>query len=254
MESFKRSVLNMRENLDTLESRVSRLEGVIPTHECHYVSTKNEFGITEIDYLDTFRFQWKKNPNVNSIHLPEPQRAKYIYTLENPSESMKQHTNGYRVLPSNEIYSNIEPSEFQSVDEECWLYIKNNQFGDSTSEISKKLCEMFDEYMFDVAPAPATTSSDIPKVYYKQEIELVFKNKYKIPPHVNYYITPFDNKINKTKIIELTTKRCVIEISFGEYVCDNGYIRRDHMMPTDTELHWMVDGVVDEPPNIFDTM
>lgn len=265
MESFKRTVFSLKENVDTLETRLSRLEGIKPVHDCHYVSTKSECGISPLDMLDTFRFTYEKIQDQNpTSHYPVSPR-RYIYKLLNPSDAMKASDDMKDVLRSTRyctFTSNTEPSDFQSVDNCVLLMQEGSSYQTAgTKEINKQLHTLFDEKLFDVIPFDSFISnSDCkpngirkPNSYHTSKIEIVFKNSYKIPPHVRYYITPFDNKINTSRVIELTTKRCTIEICYGIYMKDNGcgsYVEAyDHMMPTDTELHWMVDGVIDETSN-----
>ena len=72
---------------------------------------------------------------------------------------------------------------------------------------------------------------------FTQTITVDFKNTYKLLPHVSTYITPFTDANITVKIKELTKKKVVFTMSYGE---------DDNLdVPSNACLHWLVSGMVE---------
>jgi len=72
---------------------------------------------------------------------------------------------------------------------------------------------------------------------FTQDITVNFKNTYKLLPHVSAYITPFTDANITVRIKELTKKKVVFTMSYGE---------DDNLdVPDKACLHWLVNGMVE---------
>jgi hypothetical protein len=241
MESFKRQVLGLQTVIDALESRIRTIEGLKSTVACHYVSTDEEFGIVKLDDLDTFRFHTEKIPERYGVPVgtPDPFNGyKYKNYLKNPTEEIKELSdeftcpNGWKGFFQESkilcILSKNNLAEEQNLSD-CVIFR-----GDYPSygqpymiPISNRLKKAFETKFFEVSENRA----------FERKILIEFDHEYKIPPHVSFYVTPIDKHIDSVELIDITNKKCVIQIKFGGQ-------SSDWHMTADYTLHFHVRGVL----------
>jgi hypothetical protein len=80
---------------------------------------------------------------------------------------------------------------------------------------------------------------------FKRKITIEFDHTYEIPPHVSFYILPVNKKISSSNIIDVTNKKCVIEIEFGRSLRTSASTCTDNYdMTEDYTLHFHVRGIL----------
>lgn len=252
MEKFKERILSLEKNVVDLNSRVSSIQGTtVNVHPSHYSVYDKEQGETPLDEFDTFRFV-KLTGSLevrNSESSPKYHIHKGLYKLTNPSKEILPYIkSGFsQVFPSQnteqiisqlKIYSDIilsfptdNESEFENLDFETYVFPNkdNRHYGyvGYKINISPDIKKILDSKVWEFKPNYGFT----------QNITVNFKNTYKLLPHVSTYITPFTDANISVNIKELTKKKVVFTMTYGED--DNADV------PAKACLHWLVNGMVE---------
>jgi hypothetical protein len=75
-----------------------------------------------------------------------------------------------------------------------------------------------------------------PETDFSQDITINFKHKYKITPHISYYITPVEEKKIRVYMKLITKTQLIFKISYG-------FDKED--MSNKYTLHWKAEGVIE---------
>jgi hypothetical protein len=250
MEKFKERILNLEKNFEQLNSTVKSIKGsTISVHPSHYSVYDKEQGETPLDEFDTFRFikfnaddmHMRNSENGNPYQIQNP-----LYKLINPSKDLLPYIknglnqvcpslNNTTIIDRLNIYSHIllsfstmNENDFENSDFEMYLFPNHCKYGNSGFKIivSNDIKKILDCKVWEFKP----------NYGFIQDITVDFKNTYKLLPHVSAYITPFTDANISVKIKELTTKKVVFTMTYGE---------RDNLdVPNSACLHWLVNGMV----------
>lgn len=216
----------------------------------HYVCGNVEYGFTNV-YLNYLRFEYQINPYATSEYPSVPisiKSCKWQFTLYTKIDHGFHGDWSSRVI----IYSNKKLENIMKFDEDDVITFGTTCGGAvPLIQTSKKFNKILkDTYSVVKLSYHDYQNGDVRGVrYFEIDVEIDFKNKYKISPHVSYYFTPLvDDIVEGSKISYLDNTKCRIKIMFGDIKRHTIYgtiIRGEHEMPTDVKLHWRVDGVVD---------
>jgi len=270
MEKFKERILNLEKNVVDLNSRVSSIQGTtISVHPSHYSVYDKEQGEIPLDEFDTFRFMRCGNAMDVMQSNGQPFKSmKPMYKLINPPKELRSYIKSnaissiYQWSQSSQHYitnldqelknrsdillsfSTNNESEIEQCEFEIYIFpnrgsrsIGSHGFNIRNSSDVKKMLSL---KVWEISATSNSDSSDnnwhrwIP---FTQTITVNFKNTYKLLPHVSAYITPFSEANISFTIKELTKKKVVFTMSYGE---------DDNLdVPANACLHWLVNGMVE---------
>jgi hypothetical protein len=229
--------------LVTLAGRVDALEYTSEA-DVHYVASDAEYGESAIN-INTLRFVFNENDRRTYNAVGEHRSIcdkKFKYTLINTIRHLIPGHATALGVGTVVIYSDKKMDEFRDdgIDDEDVIAYNCQSHNYTTMLCSdKQIIEHLEKYNF-VARTERNKHGESPPVYFKERVKINFKKKYKIMPHVTFYVTPFvDNFLDDVKIVELNKFHCVIEVSYGEAI-KGGYFSEELM------LHWRVSGVIEE--------
>lgn len=250
MEKFKERILNLEKNFEQINSTVKSIKGsTISVHPSHYSVYDKEQGETPLDEFDTFRFvkfnadkSFRNSENGTPYQIHNP-----LYKLINPSKEILIYIkNGFsQVFPSQNNEQIISELKNYSYILLSFSTMNENDFENSDFETyvyPSRECRSL-PYAYKIKISPDVKKILDCKVWeikhnygFTQDITVDFKNTYKLLPHVSAYITPFTDANISVKIKELTTKKVVFTMTYGE---------DDNLdVPNSACLHWLVNGMV----------
>lgn len=265
MDKFKERILTLEKKVDVLDTKVGSIQGTtISVHPSHYSVYDKEQGETPLDEFDTFRFmRCGDTMNIYNAQGQQYQIKQPMYKLINPPKELRSYikSNAISSIPSwsqnPQHYIQHLNTEMENRSDILLSFSTNNENEIEHSD--------FEIYIFPNKNGPTRSlpdcgynirnSSDVKKMLsskvweitdnisryswqpFIQDITVDFKNTYKLLPHVSCYVTPFQGANISVKIKELTKKKVVFTMSYGEY--------DDINVSPSACLHWLVNGMVE---------
>jgi hypothetical protein len=251
MDNFKKLVYSLKDEVSALQKKVGELEGrPAKTTGVHYVAPSMECGIHPMDDYDTWRFAVHKN--IIPPNTPHPHPPTYEYFLTNPTKELNDivceiinnsKLNRIRICSENGPLDGIE-NNYRLVGTSM------NSSAYYVDFTSKTLRELLDSKIWEFT---IINISDR-QAQFKRIIEINLENNYKIPPHISCYISPSPEIYNISyKIKDITTKKFIIEISYGaidkpnhdwcEIILNKKF---PPIIPDTTQLHWQASGIIED--------
>lgn len=250
MDSFKKTVLTLKEKVAELEGRLQELDGKGVFANIHYVSERSEYGETLLDDVNTFRFKMVKGCSYTG-NQTDPNL--YGYCLINPTQDLYeemwlQHTNQTGLNREGiRVFTKSSPEEFDDIKNvtlACGQFTQNGQF--HGIRITDKIQSIFDKYVFETAKCTHNYVTDCPcNIPFTRKIKIMFKHTYKIRPHVQFDVTKPKVGNLQISLTEITKKYCIFTVTITS---DQSLIYKGQPMnTTDGILHWSVHGIIEEP-------
>jgi hypothetical protein len=257
MENFKKVVYNLKEEVVALQKRIDVLEGrpSLETNSAiHYVSSNMESGIHPLDDFDTWRFACRENvpyPNPSNINI-----RKYTLYILNPT---LEFIETFDILKKNYPYIefNSNATCIDNIQDDYSIVASNGgSYGSIPQIYEKDLRKLLDSKVWEINKID-NAKNTLPR--FKRTIEIDFKNKYKIPPHISCYVLSDPEKYNISyRIKDITSNKVIIELFYAnEYYSNfqnvNDYFNTikanktfEPIIPETTTLHWQVSGIIEE--------
>jgi len=229
MDRLKQTVSRLEKEVDELKQFHKKTMGIPPsTGNVHYCTSSQEFGEYSLDEMDTFNF------TVTSS-LTSPSIYSYSYVLENPTDELRAY-----LSVQNKTFNTssipINPDNFEK-----YCMEKATPFV-LTKEIRKCLESRVWTYSSTPLPQhhnqPDNRDKSI-KLDFSEDIEISFKNEYKILPHVSFYITPIEHPGIICSIKEITCK----QVTFTAL-----NTKPTQQISEDLTLHYHINGIVEQVP------
>lgn len=259
MDSFK-------QRLNLLEERTKALElNLCVSHETdkeiHIQDINKEMGVIPLNEFDTFRFV-----RAEDWLMPEFTKADgswkhgivtkaTIYFLINPTQEVKEFVELSAGQKINFTTHTIcfkyygEETSFESMitnKKLTELYLLWHQGGPCYGKLSilQPLYSVLNSKAFEIEDMPPHKPSKNPPydfilsdfihgTNYTGKLTIDFKNRFRLLPHMSFFLTPLDTKTIKVSLKSLTTKQAVFELRYGA-----GCVH------TSTQFHWMASGCV----------
>jgi hypothetical protein len=225
MERFKQTVVSLGEEVADLKRQLLTLRGTAPAKgDVHFATAAQEFGEYSLDELDTFRFYFV------ATTFGSPSVVHYTYRLTNPTPELAEYL---RIQQKTFISSAIpvDPDEY----EHCCMQQGGTPFV-LTTELRRCLGDKLWEYAIDpqhIARTPPAVRSRF-RTEFAACVVIPFKNTYKIPPHVAFYLTPFAVQGVKCAIKEITTKQVEFVLTYDSTLATGSL-----------KLHYSISGPVE---------
>jgi hypothetical protein len=221
MERFKQSISRLEKDVDELKQFHKKTVGIpLSTGEVHYCTSSQEFGEYTLNEMNTFNFTVQSCTTNNSYH--------YIYTLMNPTPELNAYLGVQGKSFTSGQWSPIKPDDYEK-----YCMEKNGTPFVLTKEIRACLESKLWAYCGTVRP-----DGDLSiKNKFSEDIEISFKNIYKILPHVSFYITPIMDTGIICSIKEITCK----QVTFT--VLNN---TPNKQTPEHLKLHYYINGIVQQ--------
>jgi len=216
MDRFKQRIADLEKDLAQAKAAIAEINGSPQSKtDVHYVTCNKEFGEYSLSEIDTFRFKVTRAGNF------------YNYTLTNPTPELIAYLKlQHRVFTSQWIQ--VEPSAYE---EFC---MSGNTPFVLTTEIRKCLESKLWEF------AGTEVRKEIPgiKPIFTTDVIIPFTHIYEIPPHISYYITPLQTLDLTIELKEITRKRAILQINYGN---TTPYKETDAL-----KLHYAIYGIAGE--------
>jgi hypothetical protein len=229
MDRLKQTISRLEKDVDELTQYHKKTIGIPPsTGSIHYSTSSQEFGEYKLDEMDTFNFTVQYYKNINTI----PQTETYIYNLKNPSAELRAylHVQG-KSFTSNQ-WSQIKPDDYEKycMEQDGTPFVL-------TKDIRKCLESKLWAFYNETRPTHESQINKNIKNEISEDITILFKNTYKILPHVLFYLTPIMNKGITCSIKEITCKKVVFTILNNT---------PNEETPSELKLHYHINGIVEE--------
>jgi hypothetical protein len=234
------------------------------THK-HYISGNMETGIIPFTN-DVFQFQYN---NTEYILFSVSHHFKTLSTEQNPIDEINNilKSFNYSINGINEIYDPIKNiSLYPEYDTQDVNYYNSYLFDrhsfrnihlikpEMRATMKKNYSQIMD--ILKTKDWEITYHTRGSKRRYHRVFKIEFKNKYKIEPHVLFYVKPYTDMF-QYKIVYITLKYAIVEVSI---IKENSIINGEYHATYYTEyeqkrevkqdqihtLHWQVTGILDE--------
>jgi hypothetical protein len=248
MERFKNTITKLENDVAELRQFQTKIQGSTQSKcDIHYCTSSQEFGEYALDEIDTFRFVVGADRLSNIING-------YSYRLLNPTPELTAYL---RTQGKYEFSTEAIPVDIDSFELYCMK--KGGTPFVLTDEIRKCLDSKLWEFAANLTYGYSDNYKRSPQLYkdirseFYIDIPIMFKNTYKISPHVSFYITPLSNLLDECVIHEITTKQVVFRIKYGNI---DTVGQRDSKYKTNMysglNLHYSINGLIEQNDNLLD--
>jgi hypothetical protein len=193
MEAVRNRIYALEDEVKQLRSTLSSFTGVSSTPTTHYVTHQSEFGQFSLEEHDTFRWQvqiWKDGA-----------MKKYSYNLFNADNVLKSKFQLGQGIQ-------IPPEEFED-----YMLKKGGLPAtlnvDQQHEIKSKLWEYRVTSSYEQPQNPPVVEREFKHVH-----RIPFKHAYSLSPHVNIYVTPFEDSGVQVRLHAITTTFFEFEVTY----------------------------------------
>ena len=248
MERFKQKIFDLENKVDEIEKKLEKtFQGdTEKRNSIHYVGFEKEQGEIQLDEYDTFRFIQFKNIDFVGNETGHMQN-RTVYCLLNPTLSIKEIC---EIDTRNNFYT-IFIDFAGNIDD---LENENTTFDIYQTDIIKDKSQGYTKYyggnprLSVQRKLPQNKAREVKKelssrifeicddTFGKTTIRISFKNQYTICPHVQTYITPFENVNISHQIKSITKKYVEWEFIYGK----NG-----SEVSKNACFHWFVQGNIE---------
>jgi hypothetical protein len=253
--------MDIKERFFTLEKKVNELVTMVHNtqeteKDIQVASIDKEQGVIPLDEFDTFRFvrvpkcSVREYLRVNKIWQHGIVYSSDMYFLMNPTEELKEYVNmilGYKLDytkykicfkycgQKGNFEKDLQNKEINE------LYIFWYQGGCCFGRLSliKEVRKELESKFFEIETHNIKVSKEfdlllnkyIDGMNFSATITVEFKNKYKLLPHVSWFLTPLNVDSLKVSINSLTENQVTFNLLYGK-----------KSVPENTFFHWMANG------------
>jgi hypothetical protein len=243
MERFKQTITKLEDDICELKKFQTKIQGSMPSRgDMHYCTSTQEFGEYDLDEIDTFRFIVTAQAMIPNHPDPIYRYNTYRYRLVNTLPAIGNFDTGLINIDIENIEKFSMKAAMSEEKRKClqsklWNFAVDYTHGFYNAETHKRYPELY---------------KDISDDFYT-DITIPFTHKYKISPHVSFYITPLLNSLDECVIHEITTKQVVFRIKYGNIIYKGQ--KNSKYMPhiySGLKLHYSISGVVIQNDNLLD--
>uniref|UniRef100_A0A6C0DBE6 Uncharacterized protein n=1 Tax=viral metagenome TaxID=1070528 RepID=A0A6C0DBE6_9ZZZZ len=242
MEEFKQTIAKLENDVTELKQFQTKIQVYANTKgDLHYCIGMQEFGEYDLEEIDTFRF------GVSSCQATlQGHPNTYAYRLLNPTPELTEYL---RTQGKYEFSTEYIPVDIENFETYCMK--KGGTPFVLTDEIRKCLDSKLWEFAANIR-GNGRVSDLIDKKEFYIDIPIKFEQKYKISPHVSFYITPLSNALDECVIHEITTKHVVFRIKYGNFHTsgEKAYQFKNDIY-SGLKLHYRINGVVEQNDNLL---